>query len=158
MVRRPGRGARSHVGCGSAASGALAADVFIGRLADFALCEGSHRSWDAIGNPMDDTGSSSAFRIDHSNREALCSGRRTGPRQGRRNVFTNTVRITWCIVGVFLWHRGAVLESRGCQHDGLCCICDLRYTPRRENYSANQQETFTFTFLMKHSVFLLKVS
>ena len=105
MVRRSPRGAWPQIGRGSVR--ALAADVIRRRLADLAFCEPGHSDGNPIGNPMNYTQSTPAFRVHHGESEALRSCRRIGPRQRRRNVLTDAVRIVFPIAGVLLRQRHA---------------------------------------------------
>ena len=91
VVRLHG-GRRAGSGIEADALRALAADIFVGRLADLAFREAGDVGRNAIGDPVVHAGAAAAFRIDHQEREALGAGRRIDPGQLRRNVLADAVR------------------------------------------------------------------
>ncbi len=90
--------------------GALAADIFVGWLADLAFGEAGHRDRDAVGDPVADAGGRAAFRIGHQQHVALGARRRIGPGQRRRDVLADAVRIRLVVAGVLGRPAAAVLE------------------------------------------------
>src|SRR5215475_1197482 len=77
VVRRAGRRARAEIG--ALPRSALAADIFLGRLAGLALGEAGHRRRNAISEPMIDAEAAATLRIDHEQHVADGAGRRVRP-------------------------------------------------------------------------------
>ena len=142
-MRRPPRRTRPQVGRGAVR--ALAAYVIGRRHADLAFCEANHCDGNSIGNPMNHSHSTSAFRVHHGKREALRSRRRIGPRQRRRNIFTDAVRVVLPIAGVLLCQRRAVLKRRRRQNEWLGSICNLRHRQSKQHPASQQEPSKKFS-------------
>jgi hypothetical protein len=59
------------------------------------------------------------FRINHEDRKTLRVGGWIGPRQGRRDIFADAIRIGLDVANVLLVEHGPVLERRRCDAEGL---------------------------------------
>src|SRR5437879_12116675 len=109
MVRRTGGRAGTRVV--AHALRALAADIFVGLLAHLAFRERGYVRRDAISHPMEHTKSATPFWIHHCEREALGASRHARPRQLRRNIVANAVRILRVLVGGLARQHLAVFEG-----------------------------------------------
>ena len=115
-------GRRAWTGIDRYPLGALAADIFVARFAHLALGKASDRWRDAIGDPMIDAGTAAAFGVDHKQNEALGAFRDIAPRELRRNIIADTVRIGRHVcfaVGNLFRQHFAVRESGRFQRENV---------------------------------------
>src|SRR6516165_425852 len=107
-------GRRARTGIERYPLGALATDIFVARFAHLALGKARDRWRDAIGDPMIDASTATALGVDHQKNEAPGTVRHVGPRELRRGVIANAIRIIvavcFCIRNL-LRHELTVRES-----------------------------------------------
>src|SRR5262249_37008837 len=115
-------GRRTRTGIERYPLGALATDIFVARFAHLALGKASDRWRDAIGDPMIDASTATALTVDHEKNEALGAVRHVGPRELRRDVIANAIRIVVAVffcVSDLLRHQLAVRESVRFQRENV---------------------------------------
>src|SRR5258705_2801932 len=134
---------RAGTGIEADALGALATDILVGWLADLAFREAGHGNRDAVGYPVVHARAATAFRIVHQQCEALGPGRRIDPRELRRNVLADAVRVVWGVglaVGGLHRQHAAVLEGGRGDFEYICLRKRRRAcTQGRERHSSDER-------------------
>src|SRR6516165_9284257 len=121
---------------------ALAADKFLGLLAQLALGKSLHVAGNAVNHHVDDPGRRPAFGVEHDYREALRAFRRARPSERRRNILPDAVRAALFVgAGVLDCQLVVVLQGRRSQHEHIG-----PRSAKRQGQSAGKQQTAQSVF------------